>query len=396
MPTAAPTVIDSSEATRTLLEFLSIPGKSGHEGAVARHLVDVLQAAGVDSQSIAFDSAHRKSPRGGEVGNLIVRLPGTSKGPRRLLMAHMDTVPLCVGARPVVEKGFVVSRDSSTALGGDNRAGCSVVLCALLAIVQQGLPHPPLTFLWTVQEEVGLLGARHVAINKLGRPQLCFNWDGAAPNMAVIGATGDIHMDIEVRGLASHAGAHPQDGVSAVAIAGLAIADLQQNGWHGQFEKGSQSGTSNIGFLEGGEATNVVTDRVVLRAEAHSHQPRLRQRIVDAYQQAFERACRQVKNAAGQTGEVTVTPTLKYEAFRMKLSTPCVQAAFSAIRAVGLEPGTRIINGGVDANWMTAHGLPTVTLGCGQSGIHTVDEVLHIDSYLQACEIAVRLATGQE
>ena len=31
-------------------------------------------------------------------GGLILQLPGTLRGPRRLLMAHVDTVPLCIGA----------------------------------------------------------------------------------------------------------------------------------------------------------------------------------------------------------------------------------------------------------------------------------------------------------
>ena len=105
-------------------------------------------------------------------------------------------------------------------------------------------------------EEIGLLGARHVTLGKLGKPKLCFNWDGGAPGMAVIGATGDDHLDIEVHGLASHAGAHPEDGVSAIAIAGKAIADLQENGWHGLIIKGRNAGTSNIGIINGGDATN--------------------------------------------------------------------------------------------------------------------------------------------
>jgi tripeptide aminopeptidase len=59
-----------------------------------------------------------------------------------------------------------------------------------------------------------------------------------------------------------------------------------------------------------------------------------------------------------------------------------------------MPPETRIVNGGLDANWLTRHGLPTVTLGCGQAGIHTVEETLHIDSFLTACHIALRLATA--
>ena len=43
---------------------------------------------------------------------------------------------------------------------------------------------------------------------------------------------------------------------------------------------------------------------------------------------------------------------------------------------------------------MTAHGLPTVTLGCGQREIHTVRENLEIACYLDACRIGLRLASG--
>ena len=43
---------------------------------------------------------------------------------------------------------------------------------------------------------------------------------------------------------------------------------------------------------------------------------------------------------------------------------------------------------------MTAQGFPTITIGCGQQGIHTVEERLHLPSFLQACEIALQLATG--
>jgi tripeptide aminopeptidase len=59
-----------------------------------------------------------------------------------------------------------------------------------------------------------------------------------------------------------------------------------------------------------------------------------------------------------------------------------------------MRPQIRIANGGLDANWMTAHGLPTVTLGCGQQEIHTVNEWLDIPSYLASCRLGLLLATG--
>ncbi len=387
-------LVNEDTAVRTVMDLLAIPGKSGEERLVADLVVDRLRAAGVPQKAISFDGANRKSRLGGQIGNLIVKLPGTAKGARRLLMAHLDTVPLCVGAQPVIRRGEIISKDPRTALGGDNRAGCAVVLNAAVRLLREKLPHPPLTLVWTVQEEVGLLGARYLSPSKIGRPRLCFNWDGGAPNMMVLGATGDEHLEIEVEGLASHAGAHPGDGISAVAIAGLAIADLQQNGWHGKIVKGKQQGTSNIGFVSGGAATNVVTDRLTLRAEARSHHARFRNRIIKAYEKAFERAAKSVKNSAGRCGRATVTTYHKYESFRMPQTDPSAQAAKAAIEAAGRPAFTRVIDGGLDANWMTAHGFPTVTLGCGQAGIHTVEETLNIEDFLQACRIALQLAVA--
>lgn len=386
--------INERAAVELVIAMMAIPGKSGHEGRIAEFIVERLKRAGVRGSAIAFDTAHKRSPIGGESGNLIVKLPGTQRGARRLLMGHIDTVPLCVGAQPVRNGEWIRSKDPNTALGGDNRGGAAVVLNAALTLLERGLPHPPLTLFFPVQEEVGLIGARYVSAAKLGQPRLCFNWDGGAPHAAVIGATGDDHLDIVVNGLASHAGAHPEDGISAVAIAGRAIADLTDHGWHGLVAKGRHRGTSNIGYVGGGEATNVVTNRVALRAEARSHDPKFRARIVREYQQAFRRAAKSLANAEGRRGSVEITVRDKYESFRLSESEPCVQAALAAVRSVGIEPETRVVNGGLDANWLTAHGYPTVTLGCGQSGIHTVEEQLHVPSYLTACRIGLTLAMG--
>jgi tripeptide aminopeptidase len=384
----------NSAAVELLLDLLNIPGKSGEERAVAEHIVAILKNAGVPSSAITFDDAHRKSPIGGETGNLIVKLPGTVRGPRRLLMAHIDTVPLCVGAKPVRKGNRIVSADPKTALGGDDRSGTAVILNTLITLLKNGTPHPPLTFLFAVQEEIGLVGARFVATKKLGNPKLCFNWDGGPPHLVTIGATGAFNLDITVHGLASHAGAHPEDGISAIAVAGTAIGDLTANGWHGLVQKGRKSGTSNVGFVHGGEATNVVTDRVDLKAEARSHDPEFRKTIVEAFVAAFAKASKSLKNSAGKSGSVEFDIQHKYESFKLNQDEPSVQAVLSAIREQGLEPETRISNGGLDANWMTGHGLPTVTLGCGQAAIHTTAETLDLDHFEHACGIALALATG--
>lgn len=385
--------INTKAAIGRVTKMMAIPGKSGEEQAIADFIIKQLKSAGVPQSAIQTDSANRKSHLGGQIGNLIVKLPGTVKGPRRLLMGHIDTVPLCVGCRPVRDGDLIRPKDPTTALGGDNRAGACVVLTTALEILKRKLPHPPLTLLWPVQEEVGLVGARHVNIAKLGKPKLSFNWDGGPPNMLVVGATGDVNIEIEVTGIASHAGAHPEDGVNAAAIASLAIADLTRDGWHGLIQKGRNSGTSNIGVISGGDATNVVMSQLHVRAEARSHDPKFRQKIVDQFRKAFEKAARELKNSGGRRGSIDFEARLKYESFKMSLNEPSVETAKNVLESLGMAPEYRISNGGLDANWITAHGIPTVTMGCGQQGIHTVDEKLNIESFLQACHVAMKLAT---
>ena len=385
---------DLAVARRILLELLAIPGVSGQEKDVADRVVKWLREAGCPADAITFDKAHTKTPLPGNVGNLIVKLPGTQPGPRRLFMAHMDTVPVCLGAKPVVSGGFVKSADPKTGLGGDDRGGVSVVLATAVEILRRKLPHPPLTFFFAIQEEVGLYGARFVKAADLGRPKLAFNFDGGAVEKLTVGATGGYRMDIAIEGIPSHAGVAPEKGVSAIAIAALAIAALVKDGWHGLVEKDGRRGTSNVGVIQAGAATNVVAESALLRAEARGHDPAFRGRIIKAIEKAFADAVKQVKSVDGRTGRVTCEGRLDYEAFRLAEDEPCVAAAREAIRVVGLTPRLDISNGGLDANWMAANGIPTVTLGCGQMEIHTTQEKLDLAAFENACRVALALATG--
>jgi len=385
---------DPKQAERLLLELLAIAGPSGQEGKVVEYITKRLVEAGASKSAIRTDRAHRRSPLGGEVGNLVFRLPGSIRGPRRLLMAHMDTVPLAVGARPVVRGDRIVPADKQTALGGDNRSGVAAVLTAALEILRHKLPHPPLTFYWTVQEECGLIGTRCADVGLLGSPQLAFNFDGGDYDRLIVGATGSYRMTIDVHGIASHAGTHPEQGASAITIASVAIARLHEDGWLGLVKKGRRQGTSNVGVIAGGDATNVVTPHVRLRAEARSHDPVFRKRIVEAIEDAFEKAARDVHTDDGRVGRAVVDGKLDYESYRLADDAPAVVAAEAAVRAVGGTPTRAVSNGGLDASWITTRVAPTVSLGAGQVGAHTAGEYLRRKVFAQACRVALRLALG--
>ncbi|HTL53231.1 MAG TPA: M20/M25/M40 family metallo-hydrolase, partial [Planctomycetota bacterium] len=304
--------VHAESAIQTLMQLLAIPGLSGQEGLVDAAIVKKLRKAGVKHSQITHDNVHKKVPFPAQVGNLIVQLPGvgaTAKQPRRLFMCHMDTVPLCRGAVPVRKGGKIVAK-GPTALGADNRTACGALITCIETLIRHQLPHPPLTFLFTIAEETGLWGARLVNAKDLGHPAppaMGFNYDGGDPADAIIGATGAERWEVTVLGISSHAGVHPEHGVSAIAIAALAIGEVFETGWFGRVIKGKYRGTSNIGKINGGMATNQVADRVEITGESRSHTLPFAAKITAAYRHAFLKAAVQVKNIYGKRGKIQFT-----------------------------------------------------------------------------------------
>jgi tripeptide aminopeptidase len=142
-----------------------------------------------------------------------------------------------------------------------------------------------------------------------------------------------------------------------------------------------------------GDATNVVTDYVHIRGESRSHDAKFVREITAAYKTAFASAVTKVPDDAGAVGKVKFTSRIDYTPFRMKESSPVVVRASQAVSQLGLTPNLRVTNGGLDANWMNKHGIPTVTLGAGQNAIHTVNEWVDLNEFEKAVELAYLIAT---
>src|SRR4249919_1758544 len=221
--------VDKNAAVERLMRFLAIEGVTGREALIGRDISAALQEAGVPARAIRLDDANTRIPLPTETGNLIVDLPGTGalgNQPRLLFMTHMDTVPLCAGARPK-RQGRKIVNTAKTALGGDNRTGCAVLVTLAAELLRRKLDHPPLTLLYTVREESGLWGARHVRPADLGGVAMGFNFDGRSAADVVIGAVGADRWEVEIFGRAAHAGGAPERGISATMILAEALVAVR-------------------------------------------------------------------------------------------------------------------------------------------------------------------------
>ena len=228
-----------------------------------------------------------------------------------MFSSHLDTVLLCRGAKPVRKGDRIVNENSSSALGGDARSGCAVLITLAETLIKNKLPHPPITLLFTVREESGLHGARELDPKDLGGAAMCFNVDSTHAAKLTIGAVGQENWQVEIKGKASHAGVAPEKGISATLVASIALTEASRAGWFGKVVKPEGKGSSNAGVFGGkdgkaaGDATNVVTDYVQILGEARSLDTVFAAKIAAAFGEAFKKAQAEVKDSGGATAEVT-------------------------------------------------------------------------------------------
>ncbi len=390
-------MLNKDAAVERLMRFLAIEGVTGKEHAIGNEVVAAIRAIDIPGLAIRFDQANTKIPLPTETGNLIVTLPGTKPGPRRLFSTHLDTVPLCAGAVPV-RKGQRIVPQGNTALGGDNRTGVAALVTMLTELHLQKLTYAPLTVLFTVREESGLWGARTVDGADLANPVMGFNIDGGSARTLTIGAVGADRWEAEIFGKASHAGVHPERGISATIVLARALASIHQDGWFGKVKKKGLEGTSNVGPVgdalgrSAGQATNVVTDYAKVQGESRSHNVKFISAITNAYKNAFQKAAKEVRDDQRKSAKVKFTNLRSYFPYALKENSPVVKTAQATGESLGWETTLKLSNGGLDANWLTRNGIPTLTFGAGQHDVHTVNEYADLGEFIEGCTFALALA----
>ncbi|MFB3119340.1 MAG: M28 family peptidase, partial [Stenotrophomonas maltophilia] len=142
---------DRERLTKTLMDLIRIDSPTGEEDAVDREVSARLQA--LDFQ-VYHDSFQ----------NIIAKLDG--QGEPVILSAHLDTVEPGRGIRPVLE-GDILRSDGTTILGGDCKAGITIVMEALTAVVESGASHLPVEVMFTRAEEGGLVGVHNLEFSRL-------------------------------------------------------------------------------------------------------------------------------------------------------------------------------------------------------------------------------------
>jgi tripeptide aminopeptidase len=307
-------------------------------------------------EAMVDDSAPRT---GSDTGNILVRVPGNTPGPTVLLCAHMDTIAPTEGMVPVLRDGVITS-NGETVLGADDKAGIAILLSVLADLQGGGLPHSDLEMLFTVQEEVGLVGAK--CLHAELKAAFGYVLDGDGPVGNIINQTpSKVDLDFVLTGKAAHAGGRPEEGINAIVVAATAIARLRT----GRIDPRT---TSNVGLISGGRIRNMVADRAEVIMEVRSTDRARLETEVQAILDSF----REAASSAG--AGLSVRKDMPFETFTVSETHPVVANAFRAARALGIEPRLRTSGGGMDANVFNGRGLPCVVLGIGIEDSHSPTE----------------------
>lgn len=310
---------------------------------------------------------------GGNANNVIALLPANRQGvPPIFFSAHFDTVEPNPGVRIIIEDD-IIRTDGTSILGADDKAGMASLLEAVECIVENDLPHGDIWLLLTVAEEIGLKGAKHLPLEQVNATMGFVLDTGPPVGRVVVGAPTHDVLRVRVIGRAAHAGAAPEEGVSAIVAASRAIARMPL----GRIDEET---TANVGTFHGGQATNVVCPEVEILAEARSHSlPKLEAQVAQMIT-CFK------EEAAAMGATVEVETSRHYQSYRLPEDAPVVQVARSSALALGLPYEVKLAGGGSDANIFNAKGIPTVVLSTGMDLVHTHDERCRISDLVKTAQ----------
>src|SRR5260370_1083034 len=174
------------------------------------------------------------------------------------MSAHMDTVVPGEGVKPIIE-GDIIRTDGTTVLGGDDKSGCALIIEVIRCLQEQNIPHAPIEAVFSICEEVGLLGAKNVDVSKL-KAKYGIVFDSDDPGFLFTKSPSSNHIEFKVHGLESHAGVAPEEGISAINIAAEGIAAMN-------LDRIDAEPTANIGQIEGGMAPKIIPNLVLMPGE---------------------------------------------------------------------------------------------------------------------------------
>jgi glutamate carboxypeptidase len=345
-----------SETVAAIEALVRLESPSTDKAAVDRCgavLAGMLRAAGAEVDVLS-------QPERGN--HLRGRLAG--EGRPVLLLGHFDTVwPIGTLER------MPLRRDGDRLHGPgafDMKAGIAMALTAVDALRATGTPHPPITMLWTTDEEIGSGTSRETIETEARASAAVLVLEPALPGGGLKTARkGCGEFELTVHGVAAHAGLDPGKGASAIHELAGQIAAIER------LQDLPRGISVNVGIVSGGSRPNVVAEeaRATIDVRAPTREAAA----------ALEAAFRGLHPARPGT-RLTVRGGFERPPMeRTALVTGLFARASQVASSLGRDLAEGAAGGGSDGNFTAAAGVPTLDgLGAIGDGAHAAHEYVDV------------------
>lgn len=367
-------MVNETRLVNNFLDMVKISSPSLKEREMADYLKRVLTEMG-----LTVEEDNTGEIIGGNSGNIVATLPG--KIDKKIMFSsHMDTVTPCDKINPIIENG-VISTDKTSVLGGDDKAGIAAIIEMIKLIKEEGVPHPEIIAVFSVAEEIGLLGAKHLDVKKYNPDMTIIIDSGGAPGTAVIQSPYAAKGEIKIVGKTAHAGLAPELGINALTVAAHGITKLRL----GRIDTET---TSNIGVISGGNAVNIVMPEVKMMYEARSFKKETLDELLEETFDIFQ------KEAERFGAKFSHDVVVGYGGYKLEENSEILKIIEGATKKAGLNLNKISSGGGCDANIYSGKGIPSINLGIGMAKVHTVEENIKIEDMVNCTKLIYEIVKG--
>lgn len=300
---------------------------------------------------------------------LVVELDGESNIAPIALLAHLDTVHEkgAFGHPPVQEKNGILYGPGVF----DCKGGIAVSLLAMEAISKLETAHRTLRLILNSDEEDGrFIGEEGVRFIQNAAQGSCavFNAEAGRVDSLTVGRKGIIKAEIQVHGIAGHAGNAYYECASAIREAAYKIIELETQ------SEGDL--TYNCGLISGGTVVNVVASSCTIGVDVRFKNKEQQKKALEVLECVSGNT-----HVAGCHAELNIThvrPAMECTEGNLELFRKVVSVA-SALGMGELLPMER--GGGSDSAYTVALGIPTVcSMGTVGRYEHSVREEADIST----------------
>jgi len=369
-------MINSQRLAQRFKTFVEIDSLSRHELDVALKIEKILTDMGAD---ICYDTA--KDQVNGNCSNLVAKFKGSVKAEPLFLSGHMDTVGPGNNIKVQFENGVFTS-DGTTILGADDKSAIAIILEVMDVIFENKLDYPPIEIVFTVCEEIGLLGAKHFDYSLMDS-KFGYILDSSDTKGIVTKAPAANKIHLKIYGKAAHAGAEPEKGINAIAVASQAVSKLQL----GRIDEET---TCNLGKIKGGVATNIVPEFVEIHGEARSHDVKKLKTVTDNITETFYKVAKELQDESGLPRIETIVEN-DFPNTNIPDNHKAVLLAKQAADNIGLSLESKTIGGCADANDFFHNNIIAGVLGTGMTNVHTLNESIDIKDMENSTKLVLEI-----